>query len=283
MAENQNISILPQNQIRRIWHKEQWFYSILDVITVLTGSKRPDIYWLTLKKRLKSEGFNVAAAQIEYLKVEPGDGRLCHTVTANRKTLLRLIQSIPSTKAMPLHQWLTQVGEERLVEVESQHRMIERLKAAYRARGFSQEWIELHLGTTVKSGYLLNEWLNRGIHEQAHLDILLAEIQKGISDSNDPAYQANNLLSVRPDRLTNISSIEAALITLGEASASLLHQDRDSQGFDELFQDVKEVGEVVGKVRLAAEAMLGHSIAGKTNFQPEGKTNRQLSLFDIPF
>ena len=107
--------------------------------------------------------------------------------------------------------------------------------------------------------------------------------QKGIFESKGLTYQANNLLSVQPDRQTNLSSIEAALITLGEATASLLHQDRDSQGFDELHQDVKEVGEAVGKVRQAVEAMLGHPIAGSTNFQPESKTNRQLSLFDIPF
>lgn len=273
---------MPQNQIRRTWHKDQWFYSVLDVITVLTGSKRPDIYWLTLKKRLKSEGFNVAAAQIEYLEFGLGGGRLNHTVAANRKTILRLIQSIPSTKAMPLHQWLAQVGEERLEEMENQARLLERLKAAYRARGLGQDWIEERLRGAVKSDYVLVEWQNRGVSEESLLDILLDEIQKGIFEDTS-AEKENTLLLARPPRQINISSLEAALLSLGEATASLFHQDRDSQGFDEIRQDVIEASEVIGEVRQAIEGRLGHSLAVYRKLQPASDKAKQLSLFDAPF
>ncbi len=279
MAENQNISILRHNQIRRLWHKEQWYYSILDVIAVLTDSKRPDIYWLTLKKRLKSERFKVATAQIEHLQLDSADGRLRDTVVANRQTILRLIQSIPSSKAMPLHQWLAQVGEERLEEIESQNKILDHLKAAYRARGYSQDWIEQRLRKALKNGYLLNEWQKRGVNEEGQLDILLDEIQNGIFEAGLPVCQEHTSLPSKVNLGANTSSVEAALISLGEAIAIMLHQDHNSRGFDELQQDVKEAGEAVGNARLLLEAVLGYSMIN-TSFQSEEDKTRQLSMFD---
>ncbi len=280
MAENENISILRQNQIRRVWHKEQWFYSILDVIAVLTDSKRPDIYWLTLKKRLKSEGFKEATAQIVHLQLDSADGRLRDTVVSNRQTLLRLIQSIPSSKAMPLHQWLAQVGEERLEEIENQNKILEHLKAAYRARGYSQDWVEQRLRNTPKTANLLNEWQNRGVNEEGQLDILLDEIQNGIFEAGVPVCQEHTSLPAKANLGVNTSSIEDALISLGEAIAIMLHQDRNSRGFVEVHQDVKEAGEAVGNARLVLEAVLGYSIAGNTSLQTVEDKTRQLSMFD---
>ena len=282
MADNQNISILRQNQIRRVWHKDQWFYSVFDIITVLTESRRPDIYWLTLKKKLKSEGFNVAAAPIEYLKLEPNDGRLSHTVATNRQTLQRLIQSIPSSKAMPLYQWLAQVGDD-FKEIESQQLLFEQMRAAYQARGCSPAWIDRRMGEVARNSALLTEWQSRGVDDIDQLTLLLEEIYKDVFELNGPSGPGDDFLTGKPGIKSGFSALELALVGLGEAIALFLHRDRASRGFAEILEDVQEAGAVVGQATLSVQAVLDFPVVRNRNFQFEGDLAQQLSMFDKKF
>lgn len=278
MANNQHISILRQNQIRRVWHKDQWFYSVFDVITVLTESKRPDIYWLTLKKKLKSEGFNVAAAPIEYLKLEPGDGRLSHTVTTNRQTLQRLIQSIPSSKAMTLYQWLAQVGDD-FKEAEAQQILFDRMRAAYRERGCSPEWIEHRMGEVARNSALLTEWQSRGVEDVDQLTLLLDEIYKDVFELDGQPGITSTFNSTH----LYLSPLETALAGLGEAVALFLHREKASRGFGEILEDVQVAGSIVEQACHQVRTVLQFTGAGSRPFQLDGEPARQLSMFDNPF
>ena len=136
--ENRELTLFEQKQLRRVWHKDEWYYSIIDVIVILTDSANPRVYWGKLKERAKSEGFNEALAQIEQLKLKSSDGRFRLTDTATRETLLRIIQSIPSPRAEPFRLWLARVGEERFEEIEHPETAIERVRATYRAKGYDE-------------------------------------------------------------------------------------------------------------------------------------------------
>lgn len=139
---NLNLSLFEKKQIRRVWHKGEWYYSIIDVIAVLTDSTEPRKYWVALKARTKIEGFDEAIVQIEPLKLKSTDGRFRLTDTANRQTLLRIIQSIPSPHAEPFRLWLAQVGEERFQEIENPEAALDRVRATYRDKGYNDTWIK---------------------------------------------------------------------------------------------------------------------------------------------
>jgi len=132
---NSGLSIFEQRHLRRVWHKGEWYYSIIDVIAVLTDSTEPRKYWVALKARAKTEGFDETLAQIESLKLKSPDSRFRVTDTANRQTLLRIIQSVPSPKAEPFRLWLAEVGEERFEEIENPEVALDRVRATYRAKG----------------------------------------------------------------------------------------------------------------------------------------------------
>lgn len=281
MAENQHISILRQNQIRRVWHKDQWFYSVFDVIIILTESRRPDIYWLTLKKRLKSEGFQVAAA-IEYLKLEPGDGRLSYTVAANRATLQRLIQSIPSSKAMPLYQWLAGVGDD-FKEIEERQRLFERMRATYQARGCSAEYIDRRLHEVARNSALLTEWQSRGVEDVDQLTVLLDEIYKDVFDLNPSPNSTGDFPTASTGFQNGFPALETALVGLGEALALFLHRHRASRGFAEILEDVQEAGAIVGHATHTMQAAVEIPLVRYRDFEYEGDPTRQLSMFDRKF
>jgi DNA-damage-inducible protein D len=130
--KNTDVSLFSQQQFRRLWHKNEWYYSITDVITILTGSPSSRQYWAVLKKRLEAEGFDETLSQIEQLKLQSQDKRFRLTDTANRQTILRIIQSVPSPKAESFKQWLAQIGEERFEEIEHPEKALERVRAGYR-------------------------------------------------------------------------------------------------------------------------------------------------------
>ena len=173
------LSLFEQKQLRRVWHKGEWYYSIIDVIAVLTDSTDPRKYWVALKARAKTEGFDETLAQIEPLKLKSLDGRLRITDTANRQALLRIIQSVPSPKAEPFRLWLAKVGEERFEEIENPEAALDRVRATYRAKGYGDAWIEERIRNDLIRNELTDEWLDRGAKEGVEFAILTNEITKG--------------------------------------------------------------------------------------------------------
>ncbi len=283
--KDNNKLILPlfeQKPLRRVWHKGEWYYSLVDVIAVLTDSPNPRNYWNVLKSRLKKEGFDDTLAQIERLKLKSSDNRLRETDTANRQTLLRVIQSIPSPQAEPFRLWLAEVGEERFEEIENPEIALERVRATYRAKGYDDNWIEQRIKNDVIRNELTDEWKERGAKEGIEYAILTNEIQQGTFELSIQAHKQYKLLPTKSNLRDHMSGVELALISLGEATATMFHRERDSQSFRKLKQDATDAGNAAGAARKALEKRVGHSVISKQNYLPKPKTksNPQLSMFE---
>ena len=158
--DNLGLSIFEQKQLRRVWYKGEWYYSIIDVVAILSDSADPRKYWVALKARAKSEGFDETLTHIESLKLTSPDGRFRVTATANRQTLLRIIQSVPSPKAEPFRLWLAEVGEERFEEIENPEAALNRVRAMYKAKGYDDAWIEERIRNDLIRNELTDEWLD---------------------------------------------------------------------------------------------------------------------------
>ena len=284
-------ALFEQNQLRRVWHKGEWYYSIADVITILTDSKNPPVYWSNLKARARSEGFDEALVQIEQLKLKSAtDGRFRLTDTANRQTLLRIIQSIPSPKAEPFRLWLAQVGEERFEEIENPEAALERVRATYRAKGYDDAWIEERIKNDLVRNELTDEWRERGAKAGVEYAILTNEISQGTFDLSVQAYKQYKLLPTKENLRDHMTTIELVLCSLGEATATLYHRNRDSQGFPALKKDAGDAGELAGRTRREIEANIGESVVSRENRlglkkgkeQKRFQQGTQQSLFEDP-
>ncbi|MCQ4906010.1 Bro-N domain-containing protein [Phascolarctobacterium faecium] len=174
-----NIKLFQSKQIRSVWNEEeqQWYFSVIDVVGALTDSVDPSAYWRKLKQRLISEG-NETVTNCHRLKMQAADGKMRLTDVANTKDMLRIIQSIPSPKAEPFKQWLAQVGSERIAEIENPELAQKRIRDTYRAKGYSDEWIEQRIRGIAIRDTLTDEWKKRGIKEGKEYAILTAEISK---------------------------------------------------------------------------------------------------------
>lgn len=263
--EQKELALFEQKPVRRIWHKEEWYYSIIDVIAVLTGSPNPRNYWSMLKGKLQKEGFDEAIAAIEQLKLKSSDNRFRLTDTANRQTLLRLIQSIPSPNAEPFRVWLAQVGEERLEEIEHPEIALERVRATYKTKGYDDAWIEARIKNDLIRNELTDEWKERGAQAGIEYAILTNELSKGTFDLTVQAYKEYKLLPMRANLRDHMTPIELALTSLSEATAITYHQSRDSQGFSALHRDTKDAGELAGRTRKEIEQNIGESIISQSN------------------
>jgi DNA-damage-inducible protein D len=173
-------------QIRRIWHKETWYYSVIEVIAYLVNSQTPRKYWNTLKTPLKAEGAQAALDEIEALALRSADGRLRETDTAHSETLLRLVKSIPSPRVEPLKQWLAEVGQERIEEVEHPELVLERIRTGYRAKHREERWIEDRIRNVLIRNALTDEWSEWGAREGMEFAILTNELSKGRGPSASP-------------------------------------------------------------------------------------------------
>ncbi len=264
--KNQELAPFEQKQLRRVWHNEEWYYSITDMIAILTDSKSPRVYWAKLKGRAKSEGFDEALAHIEPLRLKSPDGRIRLTDTANRQTLLRLIQSIPSPRAEPFRLWLAQVGEERLEEVEHPEAAIGRVRAMYRSKGYDDAWIDARIKNDLIRNDLTDEWKERGAQEGIEYAILTNEMTKGTFGFTVQAYKEYKLLPTRANLRDHMTPIELALTSLSEATAITYHRDRDSQGFPELKRDATDAGRTTGKARRAIEEDMERSVISRENY-----------------
>ncbi len=269
MAEDKNnsdLSIFEQKQIRRIWHKGEWYWSIVDVIAILSDSPQPRVYWARVKERIKTEGFNEALAKIEQLKLKSPDGRFRLTDTANRETLLRIMQSIPSPRAEPFRLWLARVGEERFEEIEHPEAAIERVRATYRAKGYDEAWIDARIKNDLIRNELTDEWKDRGAKEGVEFAVLTNELSKGTFGMTVSVYKDYKLLPTRTNLRDHMTPIELALTSLSEATAITFHRERDSQGFPELKRDTTDAGKATGEARKALEKNMGRSVVSKENY-----------------
>jgi DNA-damage-inducible protein D len=269
--------------VRRAWHDDRWFFSVIDVVGLLTDAPKPRQYWYDMKRNIHDEGFVELSENIRQLKMLASDGRMRLTDCADVETMLRIIQSIPSPKAEPFKQWLARVGRERLEEVAHPELAADRMRQIYRKRGYSAEWIKARLDSIMVRDELTTEWRERGAHDGREFAQLTEILEHGTFDVSTQEHRAIKSLKPRENLRDNMTPMELVLTSLAEMTATELHRTHDSQGYGELADDAHEAGEVSGATRRDIEARIGRPVVShenaKTLTQP---SEQQLSLFGEP-
>lgn len=260
---NNKIVLFQEKQVRRIWHNEQWYFSIVDVIEVLTDSPIPRTYWSKLKAKIKKESeLNPIWVQLKMLSE---DGKNYKTDAANMVEILRIVMSVSSPKAEPFKLWLAQVGKERIEEIESPEIGFERLKNIYKAKGYSDEWIEVRLKSIDVRKKLTDEWKDRGVKEGVEYSILTAEISKATFGMTPSEYQKFKNLE-RQNVRDHMSDLELIFTMLGEGLTNKLAVQEDAQGFNDNSKVAKKGGKAAGVALIAAEKETGVKVITKDNF-----------------
>lgn len=259
------IQLFEDQKIRVAWDaaREEWYFSIVDVVTVLTNSTDPTAYWRKLKQRLKAEG-NESVTNCHALKMRAADGKNRLTDVADTEQLLRIIQSIPSKKAEPFKTWLAMVGRERIEETIDLEQAIDRALETYLKKGYSEEWVHQRLLAIRIRNELTDEWKKRGVQKGKEYAILTDEITHAWSGMNTRQYK--NLKGLRKENLRDdMSDLELVLTMLAEASTTDIAKAEQPQGFDENQKVARRGGNVAGVARKALEAETGKTVVTAQN------------------
>ncbi|PLW79472.1 phage antirepressor protein [Candidatus Woesearchaeota archaeon] len=266
MVEN-NLAIFQGNNIRRVWHDNEWYFSVIDVVHVLTDSNNPRNYWSMLKKRELEHGIELSTNCVQ-LKMESPDGKLRETDCANTESLFRIIQSIPSKKAEPFKLWLAKVGYERVKEIENPELAQERMKIIYKEKGYSDEWIEKRVrGISIRQE-LTDEWKNRGVNHDFGFAILTNEISKATFGKSVEEYKKFKNLENENLR-DHMDDTELILTMLGENVTTRFTRERDSKRFNELKKDANDGGSIAADTRKNIEDQIGKSVVSNENYLTE--------------
>ena len=260
MAQEEAIKLFDEKQVRYVWDDEQekYYFSVVDIIQVLTDSERPRKYWSDLKRRLEEEGSELSA-KIGQLKLQAADGKKYLTDVADTEQVLRLIQSIPSKKAEPFKLWLAHLGQERLNQMQDPELSIQQAVADYRRLGYSENWINQRVRSIEVRKELTDEWKRGGMQEGQQFASLTDILTQAWSGMKTKDYK--NLKGLRKENLRdNMTNVELALNTLAEASAAELSQQRNPKGFPANAAVAKEGGKVARVAREQLEASLGKSV-----------------------
>ena len=273
MSENK-LAIFEEKEIRREWYKDEWYFSVIDVVEALVeNNRRPRKYWSDLKQKLISEGFVEVSEKIGQLKMMAKDGKMRLTDVADTKTLLRIIQTIPSPKAEPFKRWLAQVGSERLEEIVNPEFAINRAKETYIRKGYEDTWIAQRMKTIDSRKELTDTWKERGAKDRDYA-ILTDEIYKSTFNMNTSQYKELKWINKTKRNLRDsMGKLELAITNLAEVTANEMHNTNNSFGIDELKDDVQEAGKITGKARKEIEKKIGKKVAEETNYNSLTKTN----------
>ena len=265
MDLNNKIQLFENQRIRTAWDekKEEWYFSIVDVVAVLTDSPNPQTYWRVLKKRLKDEG-NETVTSCNALKMTAADGKRRLTDVADTEQLLRIIQSIPSPKAEPFKLWLAQVGRERIEETIDPELTIDRALETYLKKGYTREWINQRLQAIQVRKELTDEWDARGVQKGVEYAILTDEISRAWSGMSTRQYK--NLKGLKKENLRdNMTTLELVLNMLAEATTTQFSKDRKPTTFQENLAVAKAGGQVAGRTRKDIESQSNMPIISPKN------------------
>ena len=270
MAQNDKIQLFEDKRIRTAWdeEKEEWYFSIVDVVAVLTD--QPDQrgasnYWAKLKQRLKEEGADQLLTNCQQLKMKsPKDGKRYNTDVADTEQLLRIVQSIPSPKAEPFRAWLAQVGRERIEETIDPELTIERALETYLKKGYTREWINQRLQAIQVRKELTDEWDARGVQKGVEYAILTDEISRAWSGMSTRQYK--NLKGLKKENLRdNMTTLELVLNMLAEATTTQFSKDRKPSTFQENLEVAKAGGQVAGRTRKDIESQSNTPVISPKN------------------
>ena len=260
MTRKQMIKLFGEKNIRTVWDdkEEKWYFSIVDVVNVLTDSKDPTAYWRKLKQRLKEEG-NETVTNCHGLKLKAADGKMRMTDVADQEQLFRLIQSIPSPKAEPFKQWMAQVASTRVDQMQDPELDIQQAIADYKRLGYSDNWINQRIKSIEVRKELTDEWKRTGVNEGLEYASLTDIITKEWSGMTTKQYKQHKGLK-KENLRDNMTNLEMAFNILAEASATELSKQRDPQGYSQQKGVAKDGGSVAKVAREKLESQLGHSI-----------------------
>ena len=260
--------VFQSKDIRRKWHEEEWFYSVVDVCGALTNSNNPRDYWYRIKKRVSDEEKAELSTICRQLKLSASDGKKYNTDCANSEGIFRIIQSIPSPKAEPFKRWLAKVGKERLDEIENPELAQARMKEIYEQKGYPKDWIDKRLRGIAIRQNLTDEWQERGIKDELDYAILTAEISKATFGMTPGEYKKFKNLPVKSkaNLRDNMDDLELIFTMLGERMTTEISKEEEPDTFDENKNVAKRGGNVAGNARKNAEKELGRSVISKKNY-----------------
>lgn len=259
------IAVFKGKQIRRHWddEKEKWFFSVADVITVLTDSASPLAYWRKLKERLKKEG-SESVTKCHGLKMLAADGKMRLTDVADTETMFRLIQSIPSPNAEPFKLWLARVGYERVAETVDPELAIQRAMQTYLKKGYSPDWVNMRLKSIEIRKLLTDEWVNRGVRTTDEFSALTDDISLAWAGMTTKQYK--NYKALKKENLRdNMTNLELVLNMLAEASTTEISQAKEPKTFPQNRKVARQGGAVAGKAKKAIEAKSGRKVISREN------------------
>lgn len=268
IMEQKKIVVFASKKIRRVWHEEEWFFSVIDVVEALTDSPTPRQYWGKVKQR---EFTDIQLSPIwVQLKLEASDGKRYATDCANTRSMFRIIQSIPSQKAEPFKQWLARVGYERVQEIENPEIAQERMKKLYELKGYPRDWIDKRLRGIAIRQNLTDEWKERGIRTDDDFAILTAEISKATFGVTPSEYRNIKGLSRKNQNLRDhMTDLELIFTMLGEKVTTEISQEEKPDTFEKNKKVARRGGGVAGTARKETEKELGRSIVTNQNFLPK--------------
>ncbi|PIQ09022.1 MAG: hypothetical protein COW71_08540 [Ignavibacteriales bacterium CG18_big_fil_WC_8_21_14_2_50_31_20] len=260
MTKETAIRLFEQKQIRSIWNEdeEKWYFSIIDVVEVLSGTDRPRKYWNDLKSKLRKEGSELSE-NIGQLKMVSTDGKKRQTDVADTEQLFRLIQSIPSKRAEPFKQWLAKVGRERIDEIEDPEIGIDRLMETYLKKGYSKEWINQRLKSIEVRNELTDEWETRGVRKGLEFAILTDEITKAWSGFRVKQYKKHKGLK-KENLRDNMTNLELVLNMLAEATTTEISKEKNPETFEENKIIANQGGTIAGNTRREIEEKTGKDV-----------------------
>ena len=271
------LAVFQDKEIRKVWHNEEWWFSVVDVVGALSDSVDAKDYWYRLKKReLESSGVELST-NCRQLKLKSSDGKKYATDCANTEGIFRIIQSIPSKKAEPFKLWLAKAGYERVQEIENPELAQRRMKELYRAKGYSEAWIEKRLRGIAVRDELTDEWKERDVKEGKEFAILTDEISKATFGLKTKEYKQVKGLE-KENLRDHMDDMELIFTMLGEASTTSIARSKNAQGFSENKEVAKEGGGIARIARVALEQKTGDRVVKGDNYldEPESKKRKKL-------
>ncbi|MBI5193881.1 MAG: Bro-N domain-containing protein [Nitrospirae bacterium] len=270
-----HLAVFKGKQIRRMLYNDEWWFSIVDIVEVLTGTERPRKYWSDLKKKLSEEGYDELSEKIGQLKMQSSDGKYYETDCANTETMFRIIQSIPSPKAEPFKRWMAKAGYERVQEIEYPELATKRTRALYKAKGYSDDWIEKRMRGIAIREELTDEWKKREVKERREYEMLTAEIAKAAFGITPGRHK--NLKGLKRENLRDhMTDLELIFSMLGEAATTEITKVDDAKGFHENKHAALKGGEVAGKAREDLEKKTGKKVVSPENYLTEPESRKRL-------
>ncbi|EKE06612.1 MAG: hypothetical protein ACD_18C00314G0015 [uncultured bacterium] len=261
---NYQIVLFKGKTIRKTIFNKEWYFSVIDIVGVLTDSSDPGAYWRKLKQRLKDEGSEVVTF-CHGLKLKAPDGKMRETDCASTENMFRIIQSIPSPKAEPLKRWLAKVGYERMQEIENPELATKRTRLLYKLKGYPDDWIEKRMRGIAIREELTDEWQKRGVENEHDYEILTAEISKATFGVNPSEYKKIKGLKQHNLR-DHMDDFELILTMLSERTTTEIHRTKDTKGLPRLKDDARVGGQIAGTARKQIERKIGRSVISKNNF-----------------